>query len=177
MPSPGPPLPYFARPTKTAMLHRSMRGHNTDEKKKKRMAKLNKTIKVPYSRFEWFRAGSSQSIKICTHLSINKLIKIGKSDFIDIDCIDQSVEIDDTLISLMDLSRFLPISLIYIYIYISSGIYIYIYIYIYIPEDTSALLFIQKWKLISFKPVNLLTIELQLRVEGWNNLLSLQKKF
>ena len=72
------------------MLRRSMRGHNTDEKKKKkRMAKLNETIKVPYSGFEWFRAGSSQSIKIGTHLSIDKLIEIGESDeFIDIDCID-----------------------------------------------------------------------------------------
>ena len=75
------------------MLRRSMRGHNTDEKKKqkkkKRMAKLNKTIKVPYSGFERFRARSSQSIKIGTHLSIDKLIEIGESDeFIDIDCID-----------------------------------------------------------------------------------------
>ena len=58
-------------------------------KKKKRMAKLNKTIKVPYSGFERFRARSSQSIKIGTHLSIDKLIEIGESDeFIDIDCID-----------------------------------------------------------------------------------------
>ena len=71
------------------MLRRSMRGHNTDAKKKKRMAKLNKTIKVPYSGFERFRARSSQSIKIGTHLSIDKLIEIGESDeFIDIDCID-----------------------------------------------------------------------------------------
>ena len=125
------------------------------KKKKKRMAKLNKTIKVPYSGFEWFRAGSSQSIKIGTHLSIDKLIEIGESDeFIDIDCIDQSVEIDDTLILFMDLSKFYRF-------------------HRYIPEDTSALLFIQKWKLISCKPVNLLTIELQLRVEGSNNLLSL----
>ena len=125
------------------------------KKKRKRMAKLNKTIKVPYSGFEWFRAGSSQSIKIGTHLSIDKLIEIGESDeFIDIDCIDQSVEIDDTLILFMDLSKFYRF-------------------HRYIPEDTSALLFIQKWKLISCKPVNLLTIELQLRVEGSNNLLSL----
>ena len=71
------------------------------------MAKLNKTIKVPYSGFERFRARSSQSIKIGTHLSIDKLIEIGESDeFIDIDCIDQSVEIDDTLILFMDLSKF-----------------------------------------------------------------------
>ena len=47
---------------------------------------------------------SSQSIKIGIDLSINKSMKIGKSDFIDIDCIDQSVEIDDTLISSIDLS-------------------------------------------------------------------------
>ena len=37
-------------------------------------------------------------------------IKIGKSDLIDIDCIDQSVEIDNTLVLLIDLSWFLPIS-------------------------------------------------------------------
>ena len=42
---------------------------------------------------------SSQSIKIGIDLSIDKSIKIGKSDLIDIDCIDQSLEIDDTLIS------------------------------------------------------------------------------
>ena len=29
-------------------------------------------------------------------------IKIGKSDLTDIDCIDQSVEIDDTLIAFID---------------------------------------------------------------------------
>ena len=34
----------------------------------------------------------------------SKSIKIGKSDLIDIDCIDQSVEIDDTLVSFIDLS-------------------------------------------------------------------------
>ena len=70
---------------------------------------------------------SSQSIKIGIDLLIDKSIKIGKSDLIDIDCIDQSVEIDDTPFSFTD--------------------------------------FIQT--------VNLLTIELQLRVEGPNNLLSL----
>ena len=32
-------------------------------------------------------------------ISIDQSIKIGKSDLIDIDCIDQSVEIDDTLVS------------------------------------------------------------------------------
>ena len=54
-------------------------------------------------------------------------IKIGKSDLIEIDCIDQSVEIDDTTFSFTDFMQ----------------------------------------------TVNLLTIELQLRVEGSNNLLSL----
>ena len=33
-------------------------------------------------------------------------MKIGKSDLIDIDCIDQSVVIDDTLVVFIDLSRF-----------------------------------------------------------------------
>ena len=46
---------------------------------------------------------SSQSIKISIDLSIDKWIKIGKSDLINIDCIDQSVEIDDTLVSFIDL--------------------------------------------------------------------------
>ena len=39
-------------------------------------------------------------------LSIDKSLKVGKSDLIDIDCIDQSVEIDDTLVLFIDLSRF-----------------------------------------------------------------------
>ena len=47
---------------------------------------------------------SSQSITIGTDLSIDKSIKIGKSDLIDVDCIDQLVEIDDTLVSFIDLS-------------------------------------------------------------------------
>ena len=55
-------------------------------------------------------ARSSQSIKICNDYSIDKSIEIGKSDLIDIDFIDQSVEIDDTLPSFIDLSWFLPIS-------------------------------------------------------------------
>ena len=49
-------------------------------------------------------AQSSQSVKIVIHLSIDKSIKTGKFDLIDIDCIDQSVEIDDTLVSFTDLS-------------------------------------------------------------------------
>ena len=47
---------------------------------------------------------SSQSIKIGIDLSIVELIKIGKTDLIDVDCIDQSVEIDDTLVSCICLS-------------------------------------------------------------------------
>ena len=49
---------------------------------------------------------SSQSIKIGIDLSIDNSIKIGKTYLIAIDCIDQSVEIDDTLVSFIDLSRF-----------------------------------------------------------------------
>ena len=43
---------------------------------------------------------------------------VGKSDLIVIDCIDQSVEIDDTLVSFIHLFWFLPISSIYIGRYI-----------------------------------------------------------
>ena len=68
---------------------------------------------------------SSQSIKIGIDLLIDKSIKIGKSDLIDIDCIDQSVEIDDTLVSFIDLSRLYRF-------------------HRFISEDTSVLLFIQK---------------------------------
>ena len=42
---------------------------------------------------------------------------------IDIDDIDQSVEIDDTLVAFIDLSWFLPISSIYIGKYISSSVH------------------------------------------------------
>ena len=42
---------------------------------------------------------NSQSIKIGIDLSLDKSIKIVKSDLIDIYCIEQSVEIDDTLVS------------------------------------------------------------------------------
>ena len=42
--------------------------------------------------------------KIGIDLSIDKSVKIGKSDLIDIDCIDQSVEINDILVSFIDLS-------------------------------------------------------------------------
>ena len=68
---------------------------------------------------------------------------------IDIDCIDQSVEIDDTLVSFIDLSWFLPISSIYIARYIWSSLH-------------------PKMKTDFMQTVNLLTIELQLRVEGSN---------
>ena len=51
-----------------------------------------------------YTSRSSQSIKIGIDLSIDESIKIGKTDLIDIDCIDQSVEIDDTLVSFLCLS-------------------------------------------------------------------------
>ena len=70
---------------------------------------------------------------------------MGKSDLIDIDCIDQLVEIDDTLFSFIDLSWFLPISSIYIGKYISSSVH-------------------QKMKTEFMQTVNLLLI-----VEGSNN--------
>ena len=56
--------------------------------------------------FRFVNARSSKSIKIGTNLSIDKSIKIGKSDLIDIDCIDQSVEIDGTLVSFFDVFKF-----------------------------------------------------------------------
>ena len=74
---------------------------------------------------------SNPSIKIGIDLSLHKSIKIGKSDLIDIDCIDQSVEIDDTLVSFIDLSR--------------------LFFYLYRKIHLSALLFIQKWKPLSCK--------------------------
>ena len=56
----------------------------------------------------WYQSAAklpgSQSIKIGIDLSIEKSIKIGKSDLIDIDSIDQSIEIDDTLVSFIDSS-------------------------------------------------------------------------
>ena len=77
-------------------------------------------------------------------------MKIGKFDLIDIDCIDQSVEIDDTLVSFIDLSRFYRFHR-----------FLYIHPVIFYP----------KMKTDFMQTVNLLTIELQLRVEGSNNLL------
>ena len=70
-------------------------------------------------------ARSSQSIKIGIDLSIDKSIKISKSDLVDIDCIDQSLEIDDTLASFIELSRFYQL-------------------HRFLSEDTSVLLFIQR---------------------------------
>ena len=84
-------------------------------------------------------------------MSIDKSIKIGKSDLIGIDL---SVEIDDTVVSFIDLSRFLPISSIYIGRYICSSDH-------------------PKMKTDFMQTVNLLTVELQLRVEGSNKQLSL----
>ena len=78
----------------------------------------------------------------------DKSIKIGKSDLIDIDCIAQLVEIDDALVSFIDLSRFYPF---HRFLFCSS----------------------QQMKTDFMQTVNLLTIELQLKVEGSNNLLSL----
>ena len=84
---------------------------------------------------------SSPSIKIGIDLSLHKSIKIGKSDLIDIDCIDQSVEIDDTLVSFIDLTgfyRFHP----------------------FISEDTSECSPVHpKMKTAFMQTVNLLTIE------------------
>ena len=39
----------------------------------------------------------------CQLAPSSQSLKIGKSDLIDIDCIDQSVEIDDTLVSFINL--------------------------------------------------------------------------
>ena len=57
-------------------------------------------VTVAHSCISW----SSQLIKISIDLSIDELIKVNKSDLIDIDCIDQSLEIDGTLFSFIDLS-------------------------------------------------------------------------
>ena len=70
---------------------------------------------------QWIAPGVSQSIKIGIDLSIDISIKIGKSDLIDIECIHQSVEIDDTLVSFIDLSWYIPIPSIYIGTYICSS--------------------------------------------------------
>ena len=73
---------------------------------------------------------------------------------IDIDCIDQSVEIDDTLFSFIDLSRFYRF-------------------HRFISKDTSVH---RKMKTDFMQKVNLLTIELQFKSRRINDLLSLFKK-
>ena len=85
-------------------------------------------------------------------------MKIGKSDLTDIDRIDQSVEIDDTLLSFIDLLDFTD-SIDFIWRYICSSV----------PSHP-------KMKTDFMQTVNLLTMELQLKVEGSDNLLSLFKK-
>ena len=97
-------------------------------------------VTVAHSCISW----SSQLIKISIVLSIDKLIKVSKSDLIDIDCIDQLVEIDDTVFSFIDLSWLLPISLIHIGRNICSSAH-------------------QKIKTEFMQKVNLLMIEWQLR--------------
>ena len=73
-------------------------------------------------------------------ISVDKSIKIVKSDLINIDCIDQSVEIDDTLLS-------------------SLSIYLGFYrFHRFISEDISVH---PKMKTDFMPTVNLLTIELQ----------------
>ena len=98
---------------------------------------------------------SSQSIKIGIDLSVNKSIEIGNSDLIDIDCIEQSVEIGDTLVSFNDLS--------------TDSIDLYRKIHLFFCSSKNEHFFFMEI-------VNLLTAELQLRVEGSNNLLPLSLK-
>ena len=74
-----------------------MRERQGKRRKRQRISCFLKNSTATYAR-------RSQSIKIGTDLSIDKLIKIGKFDLIDIDFIDQSVEIDDTLICFIDFS-------------------------------------------------------------------------
>ena len=98
---------------------------------------------------------SSQSIKLGIDLSkiCKKNRKIGKSDFINIDRIDQSVEIDDTLVSFIGLCRFYRF-------------------HRFISEGTSFCSSVHsKMKTDFMQTVNFFTIELQLSVEGSNNVL------
>ena len=107
------------------------------------------TVTGPYN------ARSSQSIKIAIDLWIDKSMKIGNLIWLtDIDRIDQSVEIDDTL----RLSIYLDFtdSIDFTWRYICSSV----------PSHP-------KMKTDFMQTVNLLTIELQLKVEGSDNLLSL----
>ena len=93
---PGPTVEHlqlFQRQNKTKQNKRHL-----DDKYLGGRARLELT--EPY-----IKTWSSQSIKIGIDLSIDKSIKIRKSDLVDINCINQSVEIDDTLVSFINLSR------------------------------------------------------------------------
>ena len=83
----------------------------------------------------------------------SKSIKIGKSDLVDIDCIDQSVEINDTLVPFFYFACFSRF-------------------HQFISEDISVH---PKMKTNFIQTVNLLTTKLQLRVEGSNNYHFLKK--
>ena len=98
---------------------------------------------------------SSQSVKIGIGLSIDKSIKIGNSDLIGIDCIDQSVEMYDTLVSFVDFLDFYRF-------------------HRFISEDISVH---PKMKTDFMQTVNLSTTELQLRVEESNNYILFRKSF
>ena len=88
---------------------------------------------------------------IVVYPEYSQSIEISKSDLIDIDCIDQSLEIDDTLLSFIYFACFFRG-------YICSSVH-------------------PKIKTDFMQTVNLLTIELQLRVEGSNNYHSFKKIF
>ena len=125
------------------------------------MGTVNGELKLLQNRsknrfFDFVNARSSKT-KIGTNLSIDKSIKIGKSDLIDIDCIDQSVEIDGTLVSFFDVFKFYRFHRFLSQADICSSVH-------------------PKMKTDFMQTVNLLTTELQVRVEGSNNLLSLFKK-
>ena len=93
-----------------------------------------------------FTARGSQSIKTDIDLSIDKSIKIGKSDQLYRLYRSIGIEIDDRLVSFIDLSRFYRF-------------------HRFISENTSVLLFIHtKMKTDFMQTVNL-------RVEGSNSLL------
>ena len=91
----------------------------------------------------------------CSITRSSQSIKIGKSDLIDIDCIDQSVEINDALVSLNYFACFSRF-------------------HRFISEDISVY---PKMKTNFMQTVNLLTTELQLRVKGSNNYQVFKKIF
>ena len=80
---------------------------------------------------------------------IDKSMKIDKCDLIDVDCIDQLVEINGTLVFYRFILIFTDFIVFHIGRYISSSVY-------------------QKVKTDLMQTVNLLRIELKLRVEGSN---------